>query len=155
MALYAKSSSVTGAWVKGSELRSGTKCKLVSETTPQTSQFKNKDGSVKMQDVAKIRLEGDDEPKNISLNRATIDALVDAFGEDSSKWIGKTLTAETEKTQIAGKRVTVVYLVPDGYEVKEDLAGYVHIVKSGSDDGLPEINIEEEPAQDDDMPGGF
>ena len=125
---YQKSNFVGGSWVKGSEVVSGSKVKIVSETEPQPSKFTNKDGSVKMQDVAKVRFQGADEAKNMNLNRATINGLVDAFGEDSKKWIGQVLTAITEKMVVAGKRVTAVYLLADGYELKEDEAGYMIII---------------------------
>lgn len=141
---YKKTLGIVGKWLKGSEITSGTSGKLVSETNPTTSQFKNKDGSVKMQDVAKIQLETGSEPLNISLNRVTINALIDAFGEDSAKWQGHKLTVETEKVRVAGKAVTAVYLVPEGYVRKDDENGYSVIVKEGAEvesapDEFPEI----------------
>ena len=86
---------------------------------------------MRMQDVAKIQFKGAPEPLNISINRASINALVEAFGEDSTAWMNKTLTALTEKVVVAGKRVVALYLVPDGYELGEDAGGYVKIVKHG------------------------
>jgi len=135
---YTKSQAIAGAWVKGSEVVSGTHCKLMSETNPMPSQFLNKDGSVKMQDVAKIQISGDAEQKNISLNRATINGLVDAFGEDSAGWQGHVLTIETEKVRVAGKAVTAVYLVPEGYERVDDENGYTVILKKGTKVSAPE-----------------
>lgn len=126
---YQKQVSVSGAWVKAADLKTGTRAKLVSETNPQPSSFLNKDGSPKTQDVAKIRIEGVTEPLNISLNRATINALVDAFGEDSAAWQGHTLTVETEKVRVAGKSVTALYLLPEGYVKTDDDNGYAVIVK--------------------------
>jgi hypothetical protein len=61
-------------------------------------------------------IEGGDEPLNVNLNRATINGLVDAFGEDSALWIGHYLTVETEKMRVAGKAVVALYLIPKGYE---------------------------------------
>lgn len=129
---YQQTSSVSGAWVKGSEVVNGSKCKLVSEAKPIPSQFKDNKGNAKNQDVAKIRFAGEEgEAKNISLNRATINALVDAFGDDSVAWQGQLLTAHTERVVVSGKRVTAVYLVPDGFEVSEDDNGYVIIKRTG------------------------
>lgn len=151
MAIYNKSAIVQGKWVKGSEVKDGARCKLVSETVPRQSQFQDpKTGNLKIQDVSKVMFFGDSEPMNISLNRATIDALVDAFGEDSAKWQGHVLTAHTEKVVVGGKRVTAVYLVPDGYEVGEDLGGYVQIKKVGAEPSdVPAINLDEPPAGQD------
>jgi hypothetical protein len=138
MSKYSKTQSIAGAWVKGSEVLSGSRCKLVSETNPMPSQFQNKDGSVKMQDVAKIQFSGEAEPKNISLNRATINGLVDAYGEDSADWQEHILILETEKVRVAGKAVTAIYLVPEGYERVDDENGYTVIVKKGTKVGAPE-----------------
>lgn len=153
MAKYQRPSGVRGKWVRGSEVISGTRCKLVSETTPTPSQFKNKDGSVKMQDVARIRFENNDEPMNININMASIGALVEAFGEDSKDWINKYLTAVTEKMIVGGKRVTGVYLIPDGYELKDGLDGYMQVSKIGEEPTTePEvINLDEEPGQDESL----
>src|SRR3990167_7633063 len=128
---YTKQEFVSGNWVKGSQIQSGLKCKLVSEVKPQESQWQNKDGSPKFQDVAKIKFQGINEEMNISLNRATINGLVDAFGEDSVALVNKVLTAVNEKARVAGKNVTMIYLLADGYEKVDDANGYAAIVKKG------------------------
>ena len=137
---YTKQEFISGNWVKGSQIQSGLKCKLVSEVKPQESQWQNKDGSPKFQDVAKIKFQGINEEMNISLNRATINGLVDAFGEDSVAWGNKVLPAVTEKARVAGKNVTMIYLLADGYEKVDDANGYAAIVKKGSTaETLPSI----------------
>lgn len=135
---------VGGKWAKASEIKA-TKAKIVSETTPQSSTFLNKDGSAKTQDVAKVQFQGDPEPLNVSLNRATINGLVDAFGEDSAGWQGHVLTVETEKMRVAGKAVVALYLIPKGYERVDDENGYAAIVKEGTTkEELPTVNLEDE-----------
>ena len=112
--------------MKGSEVVSGTKCKLVSETAPQPSEFGT-------QDVAKIRFQGEEgDAKNVRINKPSINALIDAFGEDSKVWIGNVLTAVTEKMVVSGKRVTALYLVPEGYSLGEDEGHYLVITKDGA-----------------------
>lgn len=128
---YQKQSSVFGSWVKREDLKSGTACKIVSETVPQASNFKNKDGSPQTQDVCKVRFDGQDESVNVSLNKPTISALVDAFGDESIEWQNKPLTVETEKMKVAGKSVIALYLIPQGYEKIDDDNGYTIIVKKG------------------------
>ena len=118
-----------GKWVKGSEVTSGTRAKIVSETVAQPSQFLDKNGIAKMQDVCKLRIEGVNEVLNASLNRATINSLVDAFGSDSVAWQGHYLTVETEKVKIAGKTQFAFYLVPEGYVKQDDENDYTVIVK--------------------------
>ena len=140
---YTKNEFIGGSWVKGSEVQSGIKCRLASDTKRVESQFKNKDGSVKYQDVAQIVFEGFKEPLNISLNRPTLNALIDAFGEESEGWKNKILTAVTEKVRVGGKAVVAVYLLPDGYEKVDDANGYAIIVKSGTKVGT--VNEDEPP----------
>ena len=61
-----------------------------------------------------------------------MNGLVDASGDESESWQGHVLTVEAEKVVASGKRVTAVYLVPEGYERIEDENGYVAIVKKGT-----------------------
>lgn len=121
---YNKPSQTVGAWVKSSEITVGTKGKLVSEALPQEGEFGT-------QDVAKIRIEGDTETKNIRINKPSIAGLISAFGEESKDWMNKNLTLHTEKMLVGGKRVTALYLIPEGFELSEDGGGYLVIVKIG------------------------
>lgn len=125
MATYKKSSGTGGAWVDKKAVVNGTKCKIVTETEPRETEWGT-------QDVAKIRIQGEEESKNVNLNKATINALVEEFGEDSKEWIGKVLTMQTEKMVVAGKRVTALYLLPEGYLLTEDDAGYLILTKDAS-----------------------
>jgi hypothetical protein len=142
MAEYTKTQFVSGGWVKAAELKSGTRAKIVTEAAPVQSQFKDKNDQPKTQDVCKVRFEGQPEPLNVNLNRATIFGLIEAFGTDSKKWIGPTLTVHTEKVVVGGKRVTAMYLVPEGFEVKENDEGYIEIAHEGTLDksGYPDMN---------------
>ena len=129
MAKYTKQSGVSGAWIKAKDVVSGTKCKLVSETEPSESVW---EGKTIKNNVAKIRFQGQEgEASNVNVNRPSINGLVDAFGEDSKLWIGQLLTAHTEKMLVGGKRVTALYLIPEGYEVGEDEGGYLVVTKVG------------------------
>ena len=126
---YKKREITTGAWLNKSVLAEGMRAKLVSETKPILSNFKDKDGNPQFQDVAKILIEGTAESVNTNLNRATLEGLIDAFGDDSVNWQGKVLTIETEKMRIAGKAVIAMYLIPEGYKRIDDENGYASIVK--------------------------
>lgn len=152
---YAKNVAMSGSWVKGSDVKSGIKAKLVSETVRTESQFKNEDGTAKLQDVAKIRFEDKDEIMNIAINRATLNGLIDAYGTESKNWIGKYLTTQTEKMVVGGKRVTALYLVPEGYEVREDDGGYMIIApikaEETTSDGKPMPNFGDEDVKAEDV----
>lgn len=129
MAKYQK--SIGGTWAKAAEIQNGTKARIISETTHSQSQFKDKEGNARMQDVAKVRFDGKEDTLNVNLNRATIYGLIDAFGEESKDWMNKVLTVHTEKVVVAGKRVTAMYLVPEGFAAKENSEGYLEIVRTG------------------------
>lgn len=141
---YQKQNMVSGNWIKGSDLTGITRAKIVSETTPQPSQFLNKDGSPKTQDVCKVRFEGKNEAYNLSINRATINGLIDAFGEDSKEWVNKVLGVETEKVRVAGAARTVVYLLAEGYEKIDNEQGFAEIRKKGGAPSNADIPVIEE-----------
>jgi hypothetical protein len=144
MANYKERSTVGGKWAKAAEIKNGIRAKIVSETKPQPSTFLNKDGSAKTQDVAKVQFEGMGEALNVSLNSATINGLVRAFGEDSKAWQGQYLSVETEKMRVAGKAVTALYLIPEGFKRIDDENGYALIVKEGEDaSNIPPLEDEE------------
>lgn len=129
-------SSGGGAWLDKKELKVGDVAKLVSEAVEV-------EGQNGPQIVAKIRVKGQDEAKNVAVNGPTKNALIDAFGKDSKTWIGKLLTCHTEKTVIGGKRGIALYLVPEGFEVTEDAGGYVVVARKGTastpkDNGNPD-----------------
>ncbi len=118
---YTKKESVGGEWVRASELENGTKIEILSEATTIGGEFGDRD-------VCKVKVAGFDEEKNVNLNKTTLNGFIDAFGDESEKWIGKTVTAQVEKALIGGKRVTILYMIPEGCELKENEDGYLHVV---------------------------
>jgi hypothetical protein len=129
---YDKKEFIAGKWADKAELfeKRVSKAKIVSETNPESSTFKNEDGTVQMQDVCKVQFPGYTEPLKVSLNRATINALVDAFGRSSADWQGHVLAVEIDK--LPGKKFPL-FLIPDGYKRIEDENGYAVIVKKGAE----------------------
>jgi len=111
-----------GAWLDKSTLTDGTKMKIVSEAV----EAEGKNGT---QIVAKVRLAGGGEPSNISINAPSKNALIDAFGKDSVNWVDKELTIKVEKTRIGGKLGHALYLIPEGFEAKDDDSGFLVIKK--------------------------
>ena len=130
MAFYKKQSFIGGKWANKSDLfdRKVAQAKIVSETNPEQSQYKDKKGNLQSQEVCRVQFEGENESLKVSLNNATINALVDAFGEDSSQWQAHNLTVEIIK--LPGKKFPL-YLIPEGYQRVEDENGYSIIVKIG------------------------
>lgn len=127
---YEKQTGPSGAWLDKSTIRNKQKAKIVSETKPIPGNFKNDDGSIKNQDVAKVHFQGQQEAVNVNLNKPTIAGLIDAFGDDSVNWQGRVLTVELEKVRIGGRAVTALYLLPEGYEKADDENGYAVVRKA-------------------------
>ncbi|MGH7249579.1 MAG: hypothetical protein ACREGC_01260, partial [Minisyncoccia bacterium] len=81
--------------------------------------------------------------------------LVEAFGEDSANWQNHVLSMETEKVRVAGKSVTALYLIAEGYERADDANGYAIIVKKGMQavqETPPPQPVEEGEINVDDIP---
>jgi hypothetical protein len=143
---YTKTTA-TGAFLDKKTLVNGQKAKLVSECVPVERDF---EGKPQTQHIAKVQVEGVSESKNTALNIPTRNGLIEAFGEDSKEWMGHPLTVYTEKTTIGGKRVIVLYLLPEGFEVGEDEGGYVVVKRIGtakSVEGNDPLESEFDPAQ--------
>ncbi len=132
---YPKREATQGVWLDKSSIVNGTKAKLVSETKPQ-------EGEYGTQDIAKISIDGESETKNVRLNKPTINALGDAYGTESKEWINKPLTLQTEEMRVAGKKVTALYLIPEGYELTDNEDGYLVVVPKKED--IPVVDEKEE-----------
>jgi len=139
---YTKQVSVGGDWVKKGDLKSGMKAVIVSETLPVPSQWEDKKGNLKNQDVCKVKFDGFETAYNVALNRATINGLVDAHGEDSKDWMNKPLSVEVEKQRVSGRAVIALYLIPQGFHREDDQDGYAIIVRD--EDHRPQSRSEDE-----------
>jgi hypothetical protein len=65
--------------------------------------------------------------KKFNFNQKTQNVLIEEFGDDSEKWIGKNVKVILKKDTIAGKKVEIAYLVVDGWKLDE----YGDLVKEG------------------------
>lgn len=143
MTIYKKNTSTGGAWVDKSSLRIGQKAKIVSETNPEPSiHLDEKTGLPRIQDVCKVRFEGQNEAVKVALNRTTLNALIEAYGEDSKNWQGNTLTVSIERRD--GKYF--MHLVPQGYKITKDTEGYTIIIPDipvSSNQDIPVIQDED------------
>src|SRR4051812_15459559 len=106
------SSGVGGQWLDKKELKSGDLAKLKTEATWV-------EGQNGKQLVAKIRVKGQTEDKNVAINKPTQMALASAFGNDTLNWVDKLLTVQVETGIFAGNRGVMLNLVPEGYVVAE------------------------------------
>lgn len=141
------SSNIGGKWIDKKTVLSGSKAKIKTEATEQPSQ----QGGTQL--VAKLLIQGQTEALNVAINKPSKNALVAAFGDETMDWIDKVLTVQTEKTIVSGKRGVAMYLIPEGYELSEDVGGYVVISKIGETKEVKTpTNYTEEEINIDDIP---
>lgn len=138
-----KSSGVQGKWFDKKILKTGDQAKLKSEATEEPSQMGG------MQWVAKMAVKGHTEAANVAINKPSKNALIDAFGEETTGWVDKLLTLHVEKTIVSGKRGLALYLIPEGFEVTEDKGGYVVVNRIGA---KPESTDDVQEIDPDDIP---
>ena len=134
-----------GAWLDKSTVNNSDVLKLVSEAVEIESQHGT-------QLVAKCRIKGrNEEAKNIAINGASRNALIDAFGDDSKLWVDTLLNVDVEKGTNGGKRTYTLRLIPEGFSMETDSEGYIVIQRKGSAPTTPmdlpseEINPEDIP----------
>ena len=126
---YQSQTTISGGWVDKSKLTNGQRAKIVSEAQPVPSSFQDAKGNAQTQDVARVQFEGAKESVNCNLNKPTVNALIQAFGEDSKDWMGHYLTVEVEKVRVAGVARTALYFLPEGFIKTDDESGYAVVCR--------------------------
>lgn len=135
-----------GKWTDVKTLKDGMQAKIVDECVKQESQYKDKDGLPKTENIAKVRFQGLPEASNTRINWTTINALIDAHGKDSKQWIDKILTVRTVRAMVGDTMRTLLYLIPEGFDLSENTEGKLEIRKVGED------NEKQETSSGDDYP---
>ncbi len=121
MAKFTKKVSVGAFAKKGVDLKNNDSITIANEG-------KKLEGQFGPQDIFLIKLSNGEE-KNISVNQTSINGLVDAFGDDSVKWIGKEVKVWLIKQNVAGKFVDVLYISHPEADLTQD--GFVLPTKGG------------------------
>lgn len=108
-----------GSYLDKATLKEGDVAKLVTEPVEEEGKFG-------MQVVASMRIRGDNgEAKKFALNAPTVNALIEAFGEDSKAWCNQLFTVHLEKVRAAGRKGLSAYLIPEGFDYWDDENGYL------------------------------
>ena len=102
MARYTKKITVGAFAKKGIDINNNDIITIANEG-------KKVEGTFGEQNVFLVKLKTGDE-KNISLNQTSLNGLIDAFGDDSTLWIGKSVKAWIIKQNVAGKFLDVLYV---------------------------------------------
>lgn len=118
-----KSGGVGGSWIDKKALKPGDLIKLTTEAEWVPSSLNPEEKQL----VAKCKVKGMEGEFNLAINSPSKNALIDAFGTETKNWVDKLLTAAVESGIFAGKRGVMLNLVPEGYVVAEDAAGFIII----------------------------
>jgi len=118
---FTKPNQNSGPWLDIEKVVAGTRAKLVSEAVES-------EGKYGLKVEAKIRVEGENETKNVNINKPSLAALINAYGDDSKNWINKVLTLQPKEMFVSGREVIALFLIPEGYHLTKDQNKYLVIV---------------------------
>jgi hypothetical protein len=110
MAIYTKRISQGVFLKKGEDIKDGDLVEIASEGRSEEGKF----GPQEIFLVKTGNKEG-----NIAFNTTTINGIIDAWGQDSLKWIGKKVKAMKIKQNVAGKFLDVWYFAHPDAELTE------------------------------------
>ena len=80
--------------------------------------------------------------KLLSFNQTTMNYLIDGFGTETEKWVGRSVKVWIVRENVGGKFRNIVYLTPPNW-VEGDDAFYPPANKSVENDGIPVIDDSE------------
>ena len=127
---YQKKVSVGSFLKKGEDIKDEDILEIANEG-------KQVEGNFGLQDIFLVKTT-DDKEGNINFNQTTINGLIDAFGGDSVKWIGKKIKAWKIKMSVAGKF--------------QDVWFFSHPEAEMTDEGFVLPNKKEKTKKTDDIP---
>ena len=110
----------------------------------QERNFKDKEGNAKTENNMQVRLQGAVSPVSMRVNWTSIGALIDAFGKDSKDWVGKVVTAKTMEQLVADTVRTIVYLIPEGFELAKTAEKKMVIRKVGEAEESVDVSDDED-----------
>lgn len=112
MTIYKKRVSVGSFLKKGEDIKDGDVVEIANEG-------KQVEGQFGLQNLFLIKTK-DGKEGNLSLNQTSLNNLIDAFGEDATKWIGKAVKVWAILSNVQGKMLKVYYLSHIDAEINED-----------------------------------
>jgi len=98
-----------GDWIKTAEVKAGDRIVFKTEGEwRENNKYKYPDGNPKMDFV--IEVEHDGTNKQMRLNGTNRTTMSEAYGKDTSKWVGKSATIQKMTALVAGKKMDVIVL---------------------------------------------
>ena len=89
--------------------------------------------------------------RNLSINQTSVNALIDAFGDETEGWVGKRVTANLIKALVSGTMRNVVYLVPTGW-ILNDQGKVVKDTGDSSSEKEGVVQLDEQEVDPKDIP---
>jgi hypothetical protein len=134
MAIYKKKVSLKGDFVKkGIEIKDG-------DIITINDEGKAVEGNYGTQRIFQILLPDGETVRDFNLNQTSINNMIDAFGEDSNKWIGKEVKVWAILSNVQGKMIKVYYVSSPNAELDE---GGEFVLTEKED--IPTINEDDIP----------
>jgi|SRR3990167_7336278 len=107
-----KKTTIAGAWAKkGEDIVNGDVITIVNGGSIVSGDY----GDREVFNVATKNGQ-----KNLAFNQTSMNACIDAFGDDTEKWIGQKVKITIIKQNVAGKFIDVVYIAHPGWELGEN-----------------------------------
>ena len=111
-----KLSETSGQWLKSADVKNGDKVTFLSEgETKENDKYPYPDGTPKLEYIFKVRHDGAE--KNMRVNKTSRVNLMQAWGNETSHWKGRTAQCETQKLMTGH---TAVILIPSTEEEEWD-----------------------------------
>lgn len=89
--------------------------------------------------------------KNANFNQSSINILIDAFGDETTEWVGKEVTVRTKKGMFGGKKGIAAYFVTPEWKLDD----FGDLVKEEAPAKIPNTNQEYPDASPDDIASPF
>lgn len=140
-----KKTSVAGQYAKlGTDFDEGDVITILNEGDIVTSEYG--EGHV-------FKIETKNGERNMRFNQTSLNYVIDAFGDESSEWVGKKVKVWVFDMNISGKMKAVVFLTEPTW-IKTRIGGEVKLVPSlSSESGSePTTKVVKEEIDPDDIP---
>lgn len=109
----------SGNFIKSSEVSNGDIITFKNAGDwVESTRFKYDDGNPKVDFNIKVEFKG--EEKQMRLNKTNREICIAAYGNDTTKWVGKTATITKERCLVGGKKYDCIELKIAGVDHTDD-----------------------------------
>ena len=136
MTIYKKSVAVGQFAKKGQDIKDGDIITLANEG-------KKVEGQFGVQDVFLVKT-ADGRELNVKFNKTSLNNMVDAYGENSTHWVGKTVKVWLVKGLVSGKMQSILYLSHPEAEMSEDAEGFLIFKVAGQENPVNDYPVNED-----------